>query len=180
MSLNGKVVLVTGAQEGIGRSIAIAFAKDGANVGVNWLDKECKALEVENTIKSLGANATLVKGDVSKVEDVSSIVTKVIQVFGSIDFLVNNAGVFPRVPFLEARFHSEALARAGPDRGMSTRPPSPQPQTYTSPKSVMTPVCAAPQLTFVIHRVIHGFVSSQSSENIWIIQPTTRFYHFQY
>ena len=105
MSLNGKVVLVTGAQEGIGRSIAIAFAKDGANVGVNWLDKECNALEVENAIKSLGANATLVKGDVSKVEDVSSIVTKVIQVFGSIDFLVNNAGVFPRVPFLDMKEH---------------------------------------------------------------------------
>ena len=101
MSLNNKVVLVTGAQEGIGRSMAEAFAKEGARVAINWLDDKKKAEKVAKFVKNLGEQTELIQGDVSNVSDARRVVNTTIETFGSIDFLINNAGVFPRVPFLE-------------------------------------------------------------------------------
>ena len=101
MSFSNKVVLVTGAQEGIGRSMAEAFATEGACVAINWLDDSNKAQKVAESVKSFDVGTELIQGDVSKVSDARRIVDTTVKAFGSIDFLINNAGVFPRVPFLD-------------------------------------------------------------------------------
>jgi 3-oxoacyl-[acyl-carrier protein] reductase len=103
MSLSGKVALVTGAQQGIGRATALALARAGADVGVNYLDDPDGASAVAREITAMGRRATLVKGDVSMPAHVETMTNTVTRELGGIDVLVNNAGVFPRVPFLEMK-----------------------------------------------------------------------------
>ncbi len=100
MRLSGKVALVTGAQQGIGRAIAIALARDGADVGVNYLDDGDAADEVAAEVRRSGRRACLVRGDVARPGDVASAVDAVTRELGAPTILVNNAGVFPRVDFL--------------------------------------------------------------------------------
>jgi NAD(P)-dependent dehydrogenase (short-subunit alcohol dehydrogenase family) len=101
MRLEGKVALVTGAQQGIGRAIAVALARDGADVGVNFLDDASAAEGVAGEIRGLGRRAATVQGDVSRAASVESMVNTVVDALGPPDVLVNNAGVFPRASFLE-------------------------------------------------------------------------------
>jgi 3-oxoacyl-[acyl-carrier protein] reductase len=101
MRLEGKVALVTGAQQGIGRAIAVALARDGADVGVNFLDDAPAAERVAGEIRGLGRRAVTVQGDVSRTASVESMVKTVVDTLGPPDVLVNNAGVFPRASFLE-------------------------------------------------------------------------------
>jgi NAD(P)-dependent dehydrogenase (short-subunit alcohol dehydrogenase family) len=101
MRLEGKVALVTGAQQGIGRAIAVALARDGADVGVNFLDDASAAEGVAGEIRGLGRRAVTVQGDVSQAASVESMVKTVVDALGPPDVLVNNAGVFPRAAFLE-------------------------------------------------------------------------------
>ena len=101
MRLEGKVALVTGAQQGIGRAIAVALARDGADVGVNFLDDASAAEGVAGEIRGLGRRAVTVQGDVSRAASVESMVKTVVDALGPPDVLVNNAGVFPRAAFLE-------------------------------------------------------------------------------
>jgi NAD(P)-dependent dehydrogenase (short-subunit alcohol dehydrogenase family) len=101
MRLEGKVALVTGAQQGIGRAIAVALARDGADVGVNFLDDAAAAEKVAGEICGLGRRAVTVQGDVSQTASVQGMVKTVVEALGPPDVLVNNAGVFPRAPFLE-------------------------------------------------------------------------------
>ena len=101
MRLAGKVALVTGAQQGIGRAIAIALARDGADVGVNYLDDAAAAEGVAGEIRALGRRALIVQGDVSQVSSVAAFVQTVTESLGLPEILVNNAGVFPRASFLE-------------------------------------------------------------------------------
>jgi NAD(P)-dependent dehydrogenase (short-subunit alcohol dehydrogenase family) len=101
MRLEGKVALVTGAQQGIGRAIAVALARDGADVGVNFLDDASAAEGVAGEIRGLGRRAVTVQGDVSRAASVESMVKTVVGALGPPDVLVNNAGVFPRAAFLE-------------------------------------------------------------------------------
>src|SRR5262245_56314736 len=103
MSLAGKVALVTGAQQGIGRAAALALARAGADVGVNYLDDPDGASAAAREISAMGRRATLVQGDVSQLAQVESITHTVANELGGLDILVNNAGVFPRVPFLEMK-----------------------------------------------------------------------------
>jgi len=100
MRLAGQVALVTGAQQGIGRAIAVALAQDGADVGINYLDDRSGADEVAAKIRGTGRRACLVPGDVSRTGDADAMVTKVAGELGAPTILVNNAGVFPRVEFL--------------------------------------------------------------------------------
>jgi len=103
MRLRGKVALVTGAQQGIGRGIALAFAREGADVGVNYLDDRAAAEKVVDEIRAAGRRAVLVPADVARLSDTQTMVAQVLGELGGLDVLVNNAGVYPRVPFLDMR-----------------------------------------------------------------------------
>jgi NAD(P)-dependent dehydrogenase (short-subunit alcohol dehydrogenase family) len=99
MRLAGKVALVTGAQQGIGEAIALAFGREGASVVVNYLDDQPAAEAIVKRIHASGGRATAVPGSVAHAGDVRTLV-EAGNVFGGIDILVNNAGIFPRVEFL--------------------------------------------------------------------------------
>jgi NAD(P)-dependent dehydrogenase (short-subunit alcohol dehydrogenase family) len=105
MELTGKVVLVTGAQQGIGRAMAREFAAAGADVAINWLDDDSAAQRVAHEVRAQGRRAILVQADVSRIEQVKAMVLAAQEGLGPIDTLINNAGVFPRVPFLEMMEH---------------------------------------------------------------------------
>lgn len=101
MQCTGKTALVTGAQQGIGRAIALAFAEAGADVAINWLDDEAAARRVAEAVEASGRRALLVQADMGQLAAVGAMVEGVGRDLGPIDILVNNAGVFPRVAFLE-------------------------------------------------------------------------------
>ena len=101
MSLAGKVVLVTGAQQGIGRATTLALADAGADVAVNWLDNAEAAEQIAELIRGKGRRALTVQANVARLHQVEAMVTAVEEGLGPVDILVNNAAVFPRVPFLE-------------------------------------------------------------------------------
>jgi NAD(P)-dependent dehydrogenase (short-subunit alcohol dehydrogenase family) len=103
MRLRGKIALVTGAQQGIGRGIALAFAREGADVAVNYLDDRVEAEKVMREVRATGQRAVLVQADVARPTDAQTMVAQVLSELGGLDVLVNNAGVYPRVPFLEMR-----------------------------------------------------------------------------
>ncbi len=101
MMLAHRVALVTGAQQGIGRAAAIALAKAGADVAVNWLDDETAAQEVAAAVRATGRQAILVRADVGNVAEGAAMVDQVAARFGRLDILVNNAGIYPRAAFLD-------------------------------------------------------------------------------
>ena len=92
-ALLGKVALVTGASRGIGKAIALSLGKSGAEVIVNYSSSEEKANEVVDAIKNSGSNAHKFKFDVSNEDSVNDSITKITKEIGSIDILINNAGI---------------------------------------------------------------------------------------
>jgi len=99
-SLDGKVALVTGAKRGIGRKIALTFAEAGADVAI--CGRTLPDLEkVAEEIRALGRRSLVVKTDVSVRSEVEALVDRVVQEFGTIDVLVNNAVVYARGPLVE-------------------------------------------------------------------------------
>lgn len=88
-----KVALVTGASRGIGRSIALQLAEEGYNVAINYAGNKEKAEEVVNQIKEKGVEAFAIQANVSNPDEVKAMIKEVINQFGSVDVLVNNAGI---------------------------------------------------------------------------------------
>lgn len=93
MRLKDKIAIVTGSSRGIGRAIAIAFAREGAaGVAVNYTSNEKAAQEAVEAIKEAGSRAIALKADVSKKEEAEKLVKASMNEFGRLDILVNNAG----------------------------------------------------------------------------------------
>src|SRR6266850_7658683 len=97
-NLKGKVAIVTGASKGIGAGIAKGFGVAGAAVVVNYATSKEGADRVVAEITSKGGRAIAVQGDVSKTTDVQRLFEETKKAFGSLDVLVNNAGVFQLEP----------------------------------------------------------------------------------
>lgn len=101
-SLSSKVVLVTGAGNGIGRSIALRFAENGSHICVNDIDSQAAEATAQQA-GSLGAQAIALTADVSNAGQVASMFSELKEVFGKVDVLVNNAGLIsPMKHFFEA------------------------------------------------------------------------------
>ncbi|GAK10882.1 3-oxoacyl-[acyl-carrier-protein] reductase [Geomicrobium sp. JCM 19039] len=93
MNLNGKKALVTGGSRGIGRAIAVALAKQGADVAINYAGNAAKADEVKNECIAEGVQAFTIQADVASEDDVKNMFQEVQSQFGGIDLLINNAGI---------------------------------------------------------------------------------------
>src|SRR5690606_31884401 len=100
MKIDGKVALVTGAAQGIGRGIALRLAKDGADIGIVDMNEE-KMAAVAKEIEALGRKATIFRADVSSRDDVFKAVDHVEEKLGGFDIMVNNAGIAQINPLLE-------------------------------------------------------------------------------
>ena len=99
--LGGRVALVTGGSRGIGRASAVALARAGCDVAVNYLRAADDAAAVVGEIEALGRRAIAVQADVSREEDVARLVRECEQKLGPVDVLVNNAGINPGKPLPE-------------------------------------------------------------------------------
>ncbi|WP_300380177.1 SDR family oxidoreductase [Clostridium sp.] len=91
--LKGKVAIITGGDSGIGRAVAVAFAKEGADVVISYLNEQEDAEETKKCIENCGREALLIPGDISDENFCKSIVDKTIDTFKKLDILVNNAAV---------------------------------------------------------------------------------------
>ena len=91
--MKGKTALVTGASRGIGRAIAIRLASEGARVAINFSSNLTKAEEVKQLIEDNGGEAMLVQCDVSDFAAVEAMIKQIVDAWGTLDVLVNNAGI---------------------------------------------------------------------------------------
>ncbi len=89
--LDGKVAIITGGDSGIGRSVAIAFAEEGANVVISYLNEHSDAKDTQKLIEEKGQSCVLIAGDIGSEKFCKSIIKKTVATFGKIDILVNNA-----------------------------------------------------------------------------------------
>jgi len=101
MKLKGRIAIVTGAGQGIGRGIAEAFANEGADVVINDLVADSRTDEVQKNIQAMGTRAVVIAGDVSNRSDVERLFEEAWEQLGPADILVNNAGIETIVPFTE-------------------------------------------------------------------------------
>jgi NAD(P)-dependent dehydrogenase (short-subunit alcohol dehydrogenase family) len=102
MDLENKSAIVTGSSRGIGRAIALRFARDGAKVTVNCVSTVDKAKAVADEIRKAGGEAIVVQADMSKRADAERLVGETIKAFGKVDILVSNAGIVIDRPFVES------------------------------------------------------------------------------
>ena len=89
--LTNKVALITGADSGIGRAVAIAFAREGADVAISYLDEHEDAQETARWVEAAGSRCLLLPGDLTQKQHCENIVAETVGQFGRIDVLVNNA-----------------------------------------------------------------------------------------
>jgi glucose 1-dehydrogenase len=108
-SLKGQKALVTGANSGIGKAIAVALGHAGADVVVNYVSREEEAQKVVAEVRRCGANAYAHRADVSSESDVERMFGAMVAEFGTIDILVNNAGLQKDAPFDELRLEDWEL-----------------------------------------------------------------------
>ena len=99
--LLGRIALVTGGQQGIGRAIALELAAAGADVAITYLDDPAPATEVADAIRAQGRRALTIQADVSVVAHTAAMVAQTVQDLGRLDIMVNNAGTYPRVKMLD-------------------------------------------------------------------------------
>jgi 3-oxoacyl-[acyl-carrier protein] reductase len=97
LPLTGRVAIVTGSSRGMGRAMAVAFAANGANVVINYRERQDDADDVAEEVRSLGRQATVVQADVSQSDDVDRLVSICASELGPASILVNNAGIGQRV-----------------------------------------------------------------------------------
>jgi len=91
--LDGKVALVTGSSRGIGRAVVVLLAKEGAQVAINYNSDEAGAREVADEIAAFGGTAMLTQADVSNSDEARAMIKKIVDTWGRLDVLVNNAGI---------------------------------------------------------------------------------------
>ena len=104
MRLENKVAVVTGASSGIGEAIALAFAREGAAVVVNYSRREDAAQKVLEKIEGAGGKDLVVGADASDPKEVEAMIQQSTDAFGRLDIMVNNAGMERKMPFLETPF----------------------------------------------------------------------------
>jgi len=100
MEIQGRVALVTGGARRLGRELALALARAGADVVVNYFRSAADAEATVQDIVALGRRAIAVQGDVSRAADVTALIQRTAEVFGRLDILVNNASTFEQAPLL--------------------------------------------------------------------------------
>lgn len=103
MRLTGKVALVTGSSQGIGRGIATRFAQEGADVVINYNRTPGGAQEVLREVEAAGRRGLIVQADLGNTGDIRKLIATAIEHFGRLDILVNNAGVETHAPFWEVK-----------------------------------------------------------------------------
>jgi len=96
--LAGKVVVITGSATGLGRAMGVRFAKEKAKVVINYRSRESEAHDVLEEIKKVGGEAIAVKGDVTVESDVVNLIQSAVKEFGTLDVMINNAGIENAVP----------------------------------------------------------------------------------
>src|SRR3712207_4942838 len=101
LRLQEKVAVITGSSLGIGSAIALAFAKEGAAVAVDYRSHPDEAKEIGDQVEGSGGRAISVRADVSNPDDVKNLIQKAVGEFGRLDVMVNNAGVEEKMPFLD-------------------------------------------------------------------------------
>ena len=101
MRLQNKVAVITGASLGIGSAMALAFAREGAAVAVDYRSHPDEAKEIVDQVAGSGGRAISIRADVSSPEDVKDLIQKAVEEFGRLDVMVNNAGMEEKMPFLE-------------------------------------------------------------------------------
>jgi 3-oxoacyl-[acyl-carrier protein] reductase len=109
MELAGKTAIVTGSAVGVGRETALALARRGANVVVNYSRSEAEARQTLADVAALGVGALLVQADVSQDSEVRAMVAQAVERFGGVDVLVNNAGITYFVDFKDLEGVTEAM-----------------------------------------------------------------------
>src|SRR4030095_372280 len=95
--LTGKVALITGGDSGIGRAVAVHFAREGADIAINYLVEERDALETKQLVEKEGSICQLIQGDLTDANVCEDIIKETMKTFNQLDILVNNAGThFPK------------------------------------------------------------------------------------
>jgi glucose 1-dehydrogenase len=101
MRLKGKVAIVTGGNSGIGASIVLELAKQGANIVIDYIFNPTATEEIEKQVVALGDQAIGVEADVSKISDLQNLIDTAVKTFGHVDIMINNAGIETRTSILD-------------------------------------------------------------------------------
>ncbi|KAG8818961.1 hypothetical protein FRC17_010657 [Serendipita sp. 399] len=140
-SLQGKVAIVTGSARGIGATIAIELAHQGANVVINYVSPSSKtrAEEVAKTVEAFGSKALVVQADLANLEDLDNLVKQTVSTFGRIDILVNNGGVVDFAPIgdIAAVAHMGEGGRIINISSIASRLGSPASTVYSASKAAV-------------------------------------------